>query len=255
MPAIRELCTAATLLLGLLSFGFGCTGTETGSPSFEGELSYDAYSSEPAVASLREGEQGAVVAQAWLVLGDVTFVDNNHCAEPEAAEGHADGLGPGDHAPADGARKRFWLPIGQYCGLRVPLERAGEGELPEGAPEELREHSIVLSGELPERDGTPFLIASAQRGTLELMADDSSFELGPDSARVLLAFDLAVWLDGVDLAGAEPDADGRVVISDSSHPELLEQFDQNVRDGIDVFLDPDGTGAIEDAGERIAGAR
>jgi hypothetical protein len=243
------------LLLAWSSFGTGCTGTETGNPSFEGELSYDAYSSEPAVAALRQGERGAVVTEAWLVLGDVTFIDNNHCAEPEAAEGHAEGLGPGDHAPDGGARTRFWLPIGQYCGLRVPLERAGKGELPEGAPAELRDHSIVLSGELPERDGTPFLIASAQRGTLELEADDGSFELGPDSARVLLAFDLALWLDGIDLASAEPDADGRVTISDSSHPELLARFDENVRAGIDVFLDPEGEGKFENAGERIAVSR
>jgi hypothetical protein len=247
--------TARAASFCALLLALGCTGTETGNPSFEGELAYDAYSSEPAVAALREGEQGAVVAQAWLVLGDVTFVDNNHCAEPEQAQGHADGLGPGDHASEGGARTRFWLPIGQYCGLRLPLERAGERELPAGAPEELRDHSIVLAGELPEREGMPFVIASAQRDTIELVAADGSFELGPDSARVLLAFDLAVWLAGVDLAGAEPDAEGRLVISDSSHPELLERFERNSRTGIDVFLDPKGKGIFEAAGDRLAGTR
>jgi len=189
------------------------------------------------------------------VLGDVTFVDNNRCAEPETADGHADGLGAGDHAPADGARTRFWLPIGQYCGLRVPLERAGGGGLPDGAPEELRDHSIVLSGELPERDGAPFLIASARRDTLELIAEDGSFELGPDSARLLLAFDVAAWLEGVDLASAELDDDGRLLISDASHPELLELFERNLSGGIAVYLDPDGEGVIESAGDRLARVR
>ena len=241
---------AACLLL--LTGALACTGTETGNPSFEGELAYDAYSSEPARAALREGDQGAVVEQAWLVLGDVTFVDNNHCAEPEQAEGHASGLGAGDHAPADGARTRFWLPIGQYCGLRLPIERAGERDLPEGAPPELAEHSVVLAGRLPERDDLPFLIASRMQRTITLEADESSFELGPDSARVLLGFDVAAWLDGVELGAIEADDDGRVLISEDAHREQLERFEDNVAAGISVFYDPDGEGRFEDAAERIA---
>jgi hypothetical protein len=235
----------AVWVAALLLAAAGCTGTETGNPSFEGELAYDAYSSEPAVAALREGEQGAIVTQVWLVLGDVTFVDNNHCAAPESATGHADGLGPGDHAPNAGARTRFWLPIGEYCGVRLPLLRADDDELPKGAPDELSGHSIVLQGELPERDGAPFLIASKLEHTFSLVADHASFELGPDTARVLLGFDVAAWLDGV----------GRVVVSDDAHRELLSRFEDNLAQGVDVFVDPSGEGRFEDAGARLAHAQ
>lgn len=250
MPAIRELAVPAALTIAL-----GCTGTESGSPSFEGELTYDAYSSEPAVAALREGDKGAVVTGVWLVLGDVTFVDNNHCAEPETAPGHADALGADDHATAAAARTRFWLPIGEYCGLRVPLLRADEDELPDSAPPELAEHSIVLLGELPEHDGAPFLIASTVERTFALEAEDSSFELGPDSARVLVGFDVAAWLDGVELDAQEPDDDGRVLVSEDAHPDLLERFEQNLADGVGAFLDPRGTGRFEVAGDRLAHVR
>lgn len=251
MKRLRALCVAALLLTAA-----GCAGTETGNPSFEGELAYDAYSSEPAVAALREGEQGAVVTQVWLDLGDVTFVDNNHCAAPEAATGHADGLGPGDHAPNAGARTRFWLPIGEYCSVRLPLLRASDDDdLPKGAPDALRGHSIVLEGELPERDGTPFLIASKLEHTFSLVADHASFELGPDTARVLLGFDVAAWLDGIELSAEEPDGDGRVVISEDSRPELLERFEGNLAQGVDVFFDPSGKGRFEDAGARLAHAQ
>jgi hypothetical protein len=251
----RAVWVAALLLAALLLAGAGCTGTETGNPSFEGELAYDAYSSEPAVAALREGEQGAVVTQVWLVLGDVTFVDNNHCAAPEAATSHADGLGPGDHAPNAGARTRFWLPIGEYCGVRLPLLRADADELPTGAPDELRGRSIVLEGELPERDGAPFLIASKLEHTFALVADHASFELGPDTARVLLGFDVAAWLDGVELSAQDPDGDGRVVVSEDVHPELLSRFEDNLAQGVDVFFDPSGKGRFEDAGARLAHAQ
>lgn len=250
VPAL--VCAAFTFALA----ASGCLGSESGSPSFEGELAYDAYSSEPAVAALRAGEQGAVVTQVWLVLGDVTFVDNNHCGEPETAHGHADGLGAGDHAPKAAARTRFWLPIGEYCGLRLPLLRAADDDtLPAGAPDELRGHSIMLAGELPEQDGTPFAITSKLERTLSLVADHSSFELGPDSARVLLGFDVAAWLDGIDLAAAPRDADGRIAISEDSSPELLQRFEDNLAQGVDVFLDPDGKGSFEDAGARLAHAR
>jgi hypothetical protein len=242
-------------LSACLSLVVGCTGTETGNPSFEGELAYDAYSSEPAIAALREGEQGAVVTQAWLVLGDVTFIDNNHCGAPETAHAHADALGAGDHAPKPAARTRFRLPIGEYCGLRLPLLRAkDDAALPDGAPDELREHSIMLVGELPEQGGTPFAIESKLERTLFLTADHSSFELGPDDARVLLGFDVAAWLDRVELSAQEPGDDGRVLVSDDSHPELLQRFEDNIAQGVDVFLDPDGAGRFEDAGARLAHA-
>ena len=244
-------CLSLLVLLVIGSGGLACTGTETGNPSFEGELSYDAYSSEPARAALREGEQGAVIEQAWLVLGDVTFVDNNHCAEPARAEGHADGLGAGDHAPLDGARTRFWLAIGQYCGLRLPFERAGKRGLPKGAPPELSGHSIVLAGRLPEREDMPFLIASKLERTVELLPA-SSFELGPDDARLLLGFDLGAWLEGVELDAIAPDEDGRVLITADTQPDLIERFEDNVAAGVGVYFDPDATGMIDDAGERIA---
>ena len=249
---VRTLALCASALFAAA----GCTGTQTREPSFEGELAYDAYSSDPALAALREGEQGAVVTQAWLVLGDVTFVDNNHCAAPETAHGHADALGAGDHATKAAARTRFWLPFGEYCGLRLPLLRATEDDtLPAQAPEELRGHSVMLVGELPEQSGTPFVITSGLERTLSLVADHSSFELGPDSARLLLGFDVAAWLDGVDLAAAPPDADGRIVISQDSSPELLQRFEDNLAAGVDVFLDPSGKGVIEDAGARLAHAQ
>jgi len=258
MLAIRALAAAADPRLRLIGACAGalalaaCVGRANGDPSFEGELSYDAYSSDADVAALRAGDSPAIVTAAWLVLGDVTFVDNNHCAQPENAQGHAGGLGASDHAPTEAARTRFWLPIGAYCGVRLPLLRAAAADtLPAEAPEALHDHSIVLEGELPAR-GARFTLASRVERTLDLNAEHGSFELGPDSARLLLGFDVARWLEGIDLGALEPDEQGTVSVSEDDNTDALQRFEHNLASGIDVFLDPDGEGTIEAAGTRIA---
>ena len=54
--------------IGLLLFvlvTFGCAGTETGNPSFTGELAYDAYSSDVARVALRSSGASEQPGATW----------------------------------------------------------------------------------------------------------------------------------------------------------------------------------------------
>ena len=57
----------------------------------------------------------------------------------------------------------------------------------------------MLRGE--RTDGTPFLLTYPEQDEIELAAEDGEFEAAPDGVRLLLSFDAAVWMRGVDLDG------------------------------------------------------
>jgi hypothetical protein len=240
--ALRWALLAATLT--------ACAGTETGNPSFAGELAYNTHASDPAVAALRTSEGGAQVDSAWLVLGDARFVDAAHCERRDEVEFNVQGLGAGDHATPAAAVSEFQLEVGDYCGLELPLIRAAAGELPDDAPAQLEGHSIVIEGE--GADGRPFRIESGAELPLFLAADDGSFLMDADGAQVLVGFDVSVWLSDVDLSSATASDDGVVVVSSDSNSGLLDAFEQNLPRGVALFRDPEGQRVVDEAGAELA---
>jgi hypothetical protein len=227
-----------------------CAGTETGNPPFEGELTYNTYSSQPAVAALRQAEGGARIDAAWLVLGDARFVDAARCEQRDEVPFHVQGIGAGDHATAAAARSSFALEAGDYCGLELPLLRAADGELPDEAPAALLDHSVVLEGQ--DAQGRPLRIESRLQAPIFLRAGAGSFHMDAVESRVLVAFDVGRWLDGVDLRGADVDSQGVVVVSPERNAALLERFEQNIAPGMALLRDPQGAGTVAQAGEQLA---
>lgn len=223
-----------------------CTGTETGNPSFAGSLGYDAYSSEPKVVALQQADPAAeaelVVESAWLVLGEVLFEvrEGDDCDAGSETSGGArvKGLGAGDHAATQAPVTPVELTAGRYCGLRLAVERSGAR--PEGAPEELEEHSLLVSGKLA--DGRDFRVLSALEGELELRADAQGFELDEARAGVVIGFDVASWLGELEWPET---GEGELVRIDAEHdPEGLAEFEQRFASGVALFRDAEGDGLL-----------
>ncbi len=233
----------ASLLL-LWSCSQGCAGTETGNPSFDGSLGYDAYSSSPARVALRTEppeDEGAVrVDSAWLVLGPVRFAKQGQCEADLSFEYEVEGLGAGDHAGTQAPPSRFNLSTGRYCALRLPFEHTGTP--PAGAPEALSGHSILITG--ARSDGVPFTIASAYGSELAIGGD---FELDDARGSVVIGFDVARWIGDLGWDAAMPDESGTIRIDATNHAALLHRFESHIASGVALFRDEDGDGVLDDA--------
>jgi hypothetical protein len=233
-------CRRTGLLL-LLLVTFGCAGTETGNPSFMGELSYDAYSSDVARVALRSSgasEQSGLtlVDAAWLVLGDVSF--SASCEGPNnEAEVHATGIGEGDHAAEGRVVTALVLPEGGYCGASVPFARATEAF---AGPSELAGHSILIDGVAP--NGESFRLRSALQSTVTLTGA-APFAIDEAHDTVLIGFDLAVWLDAIAWDEAVVDG-GMIEIDDAHNAALLAAFERAIARGTGLYRS-DATAPID----------
>lgn len=247
--SLRWLTWSCALALG------ACAGTETGNPSFEGSLGYDAYSSAPRTVALTAGNGDAVddgvrVDNAWLVLGDVQLLRDDACAQMQGNGTHVQGLGAGDHVGGQASATPFEASAGRYCGARLPFLHAA-GDLPNKAPDSLRDESIVLIGTLP--DGRAYELRSALETSVLLRAAASGFELDAQHPGVLIGFDVAEWLSEMDWSQASA-LSGRVLIDAEHNDALLSAFERALPHGVALFRDANGDGMLDADHTPIASA-
>jgi len=242
--------TYRVFAVALAALAPGCgSGTETGNPSFQAELSYSAYSSAPQLIGVRDLGNQVVVDSVWLDLDAVRLVEAGQCAATDPAAVSVPALGIGDHASGRHNATQFALPRGEYCALDLPLLRAPRDQIEGGVPQELERHSIMLAGSLA--DGTPFTLLSAATPTVRLTADSGSFELSRTQAETLITFDVAIWLADLDWANATR-VGGAIAISTQENVALLAGFESNLARGIALYRDADGDGKLDDVRVRLA---
>jgi hypothetical protein len=129
-----------------------------------------------------------------------------------------------------------------YCGMVAPLENANAA-LPPNAPAELHDHSIVVLGH--RADGVAFALAYPQLDELELQPPSAAtFDVKADAPPLLLAFDAAHWMDGVDLAQATLSADGSIRIDETANDALLLAFENNIDCSLELYSDADQSGDV-----------
>jgi len=243
-------CIARMSLALSLVAASGCSsGTETGNPPFQAELSYTAYSSEPESIGVRDPGRQAVVDSAWLDLDAVTLRDASSCAAAAPTVTSVPALGIGDHAAGQHNATRFSLSGGEYCGLDLPFVLAPAAAIRGAVPPDLEQHSIMLAGALA--DGTRFTLLSAATPTVRLVADASRFEISAEHAQTLIAFDVAAWLGDLDWASAVRSG-GAIQISADANSALLTQFESRLARGVALYRDADGDGQLDANAERLA---
>lgn len=226
-----------------------CAGTETGNPSFDGTLGYNTYTTNAqSVALLQSSDDAIVVDNAWLVLGDVGFVGGEGCDPSVATPVHAEGLGPGDHAPVAAVETPLTMSEGRYCGMHLPFVRAAAAA--DNTPEELVDHSVLIRGTLP--DGRAFTVLSAFDGDLFLEAIDQDFAMDAAQSSVLVGFDVATWLGDLNWSSAAADNDNVVHVDGQNNSALLQAFESHLASGTALYRDPDGSGQVTSSSEKLA---
>lgn len=222
-------------------------GSETGNPvAPPTRLSLGLYSSAAEVAGFSSGTAGTVIDEAWVSFGELVFLEGDDCAMGGDFDTTVPTLLVADLATP--IEISVAAAEGNYCYMIVPLQRNTQGALPEGAPEELRDHSVVLRGR--RQDGTPFILMHPERDELELVPLDGELPLHSGN-RLLAWFDVAVWMDGVDLDGAvveqDENGDDIIRIDDVNNVAQWGQFENvNLECSMQMFLDANDDARLDD---------
>ena len=223
-------------------------GSETGNPVAQTSIRLGLHTSRPELVAVSSGAQGTVIEHAWMAFGAFAFMPGAQCAALDQFE-HTGGTWLATDLAAPGAHVDVELESGAYCGLVVPLE-ASSAELPDAAPTALRDHSIVVEGR--RADGVPFIITHPEQDELELGAIAGTFTIDLDGPGLLLSFDVAKWMDGIDLDRAEVSADQVIHIDQNTNRALLDQFELQVECALALYRDDNGSGALESSDALLA---
>jgi hypothetical protein len=218
-----------------------CTATETGNPVSEQHLALMARSSaDDITVGAATTTPHTRVKQAWVVLGDMRFVQAAHCEDKPSATADVDG-------PI--TVELVWKPKSidfavedtDYCRVRFPLR---EAKAPLGdAPAELEAHSILITGE--RVDKTPFNVRSKLTTEADVRSPtDKPFPLSKATSDLILAFDLGRWLEGIDFDSLKPGADGAIWIDEDHETDQLAIFEKNVNVSLGLYRDQNADGTL-----------
>ena len=239
-------------LAAIVAWSACAGGSETGNPAVPTEIALSVRSTDPDLVALNRGtgvDAGAgnvVLREAWIAFGEAAFLDDADCARFGELEVQGETLVIADLAHA-GALLSIDARAEGHCGLVVPLP-SRNAIVPTGAPSELSTHSIVLKGE--RADGTAFLLTHPEHDELELAAIGGMLE--PLEHRLLLAFDVAIWMRDVELDAAVIGDDGIIHIDAQTNRALLDRFEENLECSLELYADADEDGAVSSGDDLLA---
>jgi len=240
------------IAVGLLALTIAsCAGgTETGNPAVP-TLGLQVWSSDPKAVAVSQGAGGTVIEEAWVSFGEFIFLGEGECGDMTEFNGEAGPtLATADLAQA-GTRIEIELEAGAYCGLVVPLKKmTPDSELPEGAPQELSDHSIVVKGH--RSDSVRFTLAYPEQEELELLGDPGPFSTDSSAEGLLLSFDVSIWMEAVDLDRAQLSTDGTVRIDEQHNPSLLEAFEMSVECALGLYRDTNRNWTLDEGEPKLA---
>ena len=95
--------------------------------------------------------------------------------------------------------------------------------------------------------GVPFTLASRAEPELDVEAETEPFGL---THPLVLSFDVARWFTGVDVSGGEV-AGGAITIDPSTNADLLDAFESNLEDALELYEDADEDGERDDDEVRV----
>jgi hypothetical protein len=121
-------------------------GSETGNPFRPIPIELQVRSTDPQAVAISQGAGGTVIEQAWFSIGVIAFISDDACSDLDEINYEVgESLVTADLAD-QGTVVETDIEAGEYCGVVVPLQRR-TSQLPQGAPTELADHSVVLIGE------------------------------------------------------------------------------------------------------------
>lgn len=238
--------------LAALVLHFVCCagGSETGNPFRPIPVELQVRSSDPQVAAVSEEAGGTVIERAWFSFGVISFIGDDQCSDPGRFNYEVgDSLVTTDLVD-EGTVVDMDIVAGEYCGVIVPLQRR-TSVLPDGAPTELSDHSVVLKGK--RADGVSFTLAHPEQDELEIIHQVSgTFDVGPSEDPLLLSFDVAILLKDVDFETADIAPDGTIRIDEHNNRELLDDFEYNLECALTLYADADNNGELDSSDRLLA---
>ncbi|MCB9677999.1 MAG: hypothetical protein H6737_23065 [Alphaproteobacteria bacterium] len=213
--------------------------TETGNPELDAQLRVTAYSTAPAQVGVDAPSGTLSVGEAWLAIDRVRFVRGAVCDAPGEIEIDADGPFVRDAAEPVPEPIAARLPSDDYCRIRLRLEPAPTAG---PAPAELVGHTVLVSG--VRADGTPWTARTTEDFDIDIRAA-APIALDAASEDLLVALDVATWLDGIDLDSAVV-TNGAIFIETGSNEPLLAAIETRLEAAFELYDDADGDGEIDD---------
>jgi hypothetical protein len=222
--------TLFSLVVAAGIFAGGCAGTETGNPTLPTvELRVTAFSNDFGAVAVAKPGPKISVTRAFAELREIQLI-------PCGA-----GLPPPEFAPVSVELTQapaFELDATgtdeKYCGAHIALAPSAAGALPE-----LDGLSVFLEG--TRADGTPFQIASAEPVGVDLHTNPPGTPFSAEG--LLLGFNLATWLAGVDLDGATVEG-SKVTVDVSHNTDALVVFEAQAALAPALYDDADGNGML-----------
>lgn len=236
---MRVLWTLAVLCLAACDDPAGIT--ETGNPELDVQVALQ--------ARLPDRRAAPPVDGAWAVIDDMKLSLAEVCDVPGEAEVEVGGPGVTDLLAVPPTVVTATVSEASYCRLRVRFDRADEVA---GAPARLEDHALLLTG--LTRSGTPFEIATRDKLEVDLRSGPEPFTIDEAQAHLVLAFDIATWIDGLGLDGLEREG-GVILVNEDSNDDALEQFEEQAEAAMTLHPDDDADGTLDDseADEVLAG--
>ena len=224
-PRYTLLSAAAALV-----FAGGCAGTETGNPTLPAvELRITAFTSDfNSVAVARPGPN-VTVDRAFAALSAIELFPCG--AGLPARRFTGVGVELTQKPPLELAASGTDV---HYCSARVAWAPIAEATLPE-----LEGLSVFVEGK--RADGTPFRIASVEPVAVELHTEPPNTPFSAEG--LLLGFDFATWLGGVDLDGAQVE-NSSITLDGSHNTDALTVFETQGALAPALYDDADGNGML-----------
>jgi hypothetical protein len=211
----------------LLAAAGGCGGTETGNPTLPAvELRLAALSNDFGSVAINKPGPGIVLERAVASLAQIRLVPCSASAPPVDFESIEVDL-----AQSPAVEVQTAGTASEYCSARVTLAP--------GVLEGLAGQTLRLSGTRP--DGAPFELSSALELAVDLHTDPPNTPF--DAHRMILGFNFATWLSGVDIAGATLE-DGLVTIDATHNADVLVEFEARAPLTPALYDDADGNGLL-----------
>lgn len=227
----------------------GCTGgSETGNPVEPSQMGLSVHTSDPGTVDFRTGTNGIFIEEVWLGVSDISLVRLD-TPDEEESDVEIEGLVVVDLTDPSSSRLEFALDPAEYTGLRADLSQA-ELPLPVGAPAELEDSSVVITGLTPA--GRRFTLVLQQEVELEATSPMTSFTISAPMSQFVLSFDVARWFGDLDLDELEVEPDDSIRIDALSNPEALEAFEANMLRALELGADRNGNGTLDTGEERLA---
>ena len=221
--------TVLTVVAAILLAG-GCAGTETGNPTLPAvELRVTAFTSDFGAVAVAKPGANVTVNRAFASLSAIELYPCGAGLPPQRFASVDVELTqkPPRELDAPGTDER-------YCSARVAWAPSGETTVPE-----LDGLSVLVEGS--RADGTPFRIASTEPITVELVTSPPNT---PFSATgLLLGFDFATWLAGVDLDRATVE-NAQITLDATHNTDALGVFESQGALAPALYDDADGNGML-----------